>query len=162
MITDRRLILSFANRKSLQYRASRNYFKGSVVLYTDDQFYEAMEDIVRDTLWEDGNWKPVGGSPSGFSIITNDITSLAKGGDYGVDVTAGTITITVPDNFKKSFRVFDWMRTISYTNRCIVDFSAFTQGVVEMVNTEDDINFDYVEGMGWVATQNNFETRRVV
>ncbi|MCG9964633.1 hypothetical protein, partial [Shewanella cutis] len=60
-----------------------------------------------------------------------------------------TVKLTVPLAFKSNFRVYDYKTTFSSTAKCVVDFTAYSQGTVTMGNAGDDIEFTYITGEGW-------------
>lgn len=60
-------------------------------------------------------------------FVTSDIDGLFIGCNYGVNTTAGAVTLTVNDAspFRDGFAVFDSAESFSVANPCIVDFSTF-------------------------------------
>ena len=85
--------------------------------------------------------------------------TLYVGSDYAVDVTNGEVTLIVPLTFTDRFRVYDYKSTFSSTNKCIIDFGAFGQGLVKMTHRNDDIEFIYVENDGWYLNDIKGQTR---
>lgn len=65
MATGDKSILAFANRDSLKYKSTRDYYAGSIVLSGDGLFYEANGDVPSGTSFTEGTtgatWKVVGG-----------------------------------------------------------------------------------------------------
>lgn len=79
----------------------------------------------------------------------NDGEPIFIGCDYAVDASGGAITKPVPLAFKDKFRFYDKDETISNTNKCNIDFTAFGQGVFEMIHKGDDCEFYYINNDGW-------------
>ena len=82
--------------------------------------------------------------------VTANVNPIYVGCDYAVDASGGAITITVPANFDSKFRVYDYNSSFSDANNCIIDFSAFGVGTVNMRNVDDDIEFFMVNGAWWL------------
>ncbi len=77
--------------------------------------------------------------------VTSNVNPVYIGCEYAVDVTSGTVTLTVPANFTNNFRVYDYKGTFSPTKKCIIDVSAFGQGTFEMIHSGDDCEFYYID-----------------
>ncbi|MFO4711781.1 hypothetical protein V5H05_09545 [Vibrio cholerae] len=80
--------------------------------------------------------------------VTTNITVFI-GCDYAVNTSNGNKRLTVPLTFTDKFRVYDHRGVFTSSKKCIVDFSVFGQGEVEMVNVGDDIEFFHEKGNGW-------------
>lgn len=82
--------------------------------------------------------------------VTSDIPKIFIGCDYAVNTSAGSVTLTVPTGFTDKFRVYDYSSVFTPTNKCVVDFTAFGQGLAEMLYSDDDIEFMYINGEWWL------------
>ena len=105
-----------------------------------------------------------GGGSGGGSIVeyvNTDIPDLSIGCDYAVNTTGGTITIIVPIGFTDKFRVYDYSGSITVANHIVVDLTAFGQGLVEMINKDDDIEFMYINGEWWLNDINGQNRSKV-
>ncbi|WP_114716346.1 hypothetical protein [Vibrio cholerae] len=89
--------------------------------------------------------------------VTTNITVFI-GCDYAVNTSNGNKRLTVPVTFTDKFRVYDHRGVFASNKKCIVDFSAFGQGEVEMIHKGDDLEFFYEKGNGWffIDKINNF------
>jgi hypothetical protein len=83
-----------------------------------------------------------------ITTAEND-SEIFIGCKYIPDTTNGEIRRKVPIEFTSFFSVTDAKKNLSNTKKCIIDFTEFGQGLVEMQHPGDNLDFMYVENDGW-------------
>ena len=124
----------------------------------DTELNEATTGVkARLTDLEQGN----SGGASIVEYVNTNIPDLSIGGDYAVNTAGGTIIIAVPVEFTDKFRVYDYSGSITAANHIVVNFTAFGQGLVEMINKDDDIEFMYINDEWWLNDINGQNRSKV-